>query len=92
MATSWVITILDDEDKTDVGTITAVFTDNDGTTRAFSRRIQATLAQLNLFVTAAVADKNAWITRKTTQTSQMATAVTRFTAAGEVNVSAGISS
>jgi hypothetical protein len=80
---AWVVTIKVDTDKTDIGTISSVFTDTDTTTFSYSERIQASLAQLNAYITRAVAARNAWQTRKSNQTTYMNTAVTRFGAAGE---------
>lgn len=80
---AWVITISVDSDKTDIGTISSIFTDTDAATFTYSERIQATLAQLNAYIARAIAARNAWQTRKTNQTTYMATAITRFAAAGE---------
>jgi len=80
---AWVVTIDVDDDKTDVGTVTSVFTDTDATTFTHWERIRATIGELNSYIARAVIARDAWKVRKASQTSYMATAVTRFAAAGE---------
>lgn len=90
----WVLTIRLDPDKTDIGTINATFTDDDHTVYTYDdgagNRLRATITQINAYRDAAIAGRNAWQSRKATQTSYMNTAVARWQAAGET-ATAGIS-
>lgn len=80
---AWVVNVADDPTKTNVGGATLVFTDTDGST--FTANTTATLNAGNAqaFVTAAVAAKSAWLTRKTAETSQRTVLVNDLVAAGE---------
>jgi hypothetical protein len=80
---AWVVTVIDDPDKTNVGMAMAVFTDTDSTVFSFSRRDIMTNAAATQFASDAVAARDAWKTRKTNQTSQSTTLAGKFTALGE---------
>lgn len=82
----WVITVDVDFDKVTspaVGTALAVFTDADGSTFPYSERARFTAAAADAFVAAAIAAKNSWQSRKTSETGATNTLVTKFNAAGE---------
>lgn len=81
---AWDVTVSFDEDKTDVGTVTAVFTDTDLTVFSFSARIQSTIAARNAFCAAAVAARDLWKTKKTANAAAVTSVKARFTAIGEV--------
>lgn len=79
----WTVTVAIDPDKTNVGSASAVFTDTDGTTFAYSQRNIMTAVNANAFVAAAIAARNSWQTRKATEVSAQTTLVNDFTASGE---------
>jgi len=64
---AWVTNITIDPDKTNVGSVTAVFTDTDGSTFSASARGTITQANATAFVNAAIAGRNSWQTRKTSE-------------------------
>jgi hypothetical protein len=87
---AWVLTVSLDPDKTDVGAATAIFTDTDGTQFTYSERLRATAGVVAPFRDRAIAARNTWQSRKTTQAGYITTFVTSFGAAGET-ATAGVS-
>jgi uncharacterized membrane protein len=86
---SWLISIVIDSDKTTapaVGTATATFTDADGSVFTYSQRASMTAANATAFTNAAIAARNAWQARKTTETNSQNSLITNFTTAGETSV------
>jgi hypothetical protein len=79
---AWVIAVQFDEDKTNVGTITATFTDVDATVFSFSQRAAA--SSVNAFTAAAIAARNTWQTKKTQNASAVSTVKAAFVTAGEL--------
>lgn len=89
LAQSWVISVVIDPDKTTapaVGTATATFTDIGGSVFTFSARASMTAANATAFTNAAIAARNAWQSRKTTETNAQNTLINNFTTAGEPSV------
>jgi hypothetical protein len=83
---AWVVSVVIDADKTaapSVGTATATFTDTDNSEFVFSQRATLTVANGNAFVNAAIAARNAWQSKKTTQNNAQNVLITNFTTAGE---------
>ena len=80
---AWVVSVSIDPDKTDVGSASAVFTDDDGTMFVYGTRAQLTAANATAFAAAAVTARNAWQALKTREANAMAALVNKFTAAGE---------
>lgn len=62
---AWVSRVVLDKDKTDVASVSAVFTDTDATTFSHAKRIQITAAARDAFINEAIALRNAWQSRKT---------------------------
>jgi hypothetical protein len=88
-AQTWVVSVVIDSDKTAapaVGTATATFTDAGGSVFTFSTRASMTAANATAFTNAAIAARNAWQARKTTETNAQNTLITDFNAAGEASV------
>jgi hypothetical protein len=67
-----------DKDKSNVGVCAAVFTDVDTTTFSYSRRVKFTVAERNAFVADAIAERNAWQTRKTGEAGYVSNIEDRF--------------
>ena len=80
---AWAFSVVFDDDKPNVGTVTATFTDTDLTVFAFSERLQATAGVVSTFTTAAIAARNTWQTLKTHEANAVGSLKTAFTAAGE---------
>jgi hypothetical protein len=75
---AWDATVTLDADKTDVETVTAVFTDTDATTFSYSARVRADAGGRDAFIAAAIAARNAWRTRKTGEAGYKANIDARF--------------
>ena len=70
---SWTLTVGLDADKSDVGTVSATWTDPEYGDYTFSARGKLDSAGANAFVAAAIAKRNAWQTRKANEASLAAT-------------------
>lgn len=79
----WQCTVTLDADKTDVGTANAVFTDADSSVFNHVERLRVTTADRNAFVGRAIAARDAWRTRKTSEATYKTSVESRFTAVGE---------
>lgn len=78
---AWTTTIILDEDKTDTGQVSAVFTDpNDSAQFTFVQRVKATAQGRDAFITAAIAARNAWQTRRASEASYKTNIDARFVA------------
>jgi hypothetical protein len=77
---SWTIQIADDPDTTGEKTATATWTEVSGKVFSFTVRGKATAGAVNAFVVAAIAARNAWQAKNTTQATQEATVLARFVA------------
>ena len=80
---AWAFSVVFDDDKPSVGTVTATFTDTDLTVFAFSERLQATAGVVTSFRTAAIAARNIWQTQKAAEATAVTSLKNSFTAAGE---------
>ncbi|HVC54953.1 MAG TPA: hypothetical protein VND95_03305 [Stellaceae bacterium] len=80
---AWAFVVSFDSDKPNVGSLTGTFTDTDSTVFTFSERLQATTAALNSYVTAAIAARNVWQTRKAREATALTSVKAAFVAAGE---------
>lgn len=75
---AWVVSASIDADQTDTGTVTAVYTDTDGTTLTVTERATFTAAHGTAFAAACLAQLNAWQARKASERNAMNALVTDF--------------
>ena len=80
---AWAFVVQFDDDKLNVGSLTGTFTDTDSTVFTFSERLQATAAALSGYVTAAIAARNAWQSKKAADAAALTSVKAAFVAAGE---------
>lgn len=78
---AWVTNIVIDPDKPNTGTVSAVFTDTDGSTFTATARATLTGPNGNAFRDAAIAARNAWQTRKTQEATDRTSLNNIFAAA-----------
>lgn len=76
---AWVVNVTIDPDKTNVGTASAVFTDTDGSTFTATARATLIAANATSFVSQAIAARNAWQTRKTSEANDRTVLINDFT-------------
>jgi hypothetical protein len=81
---AWTIAVQFDADKTNVGSVTATFTDTDAAVFSFTQRLQSTAGVVTSFTAAAIAARNAWQAQKTRQNTAVTALKAAFVAAGEV--------
>lgn len=90
----WTISVAIDADKTispAVGTATATFIAQDGSTFTFGHRDSFTAAAADKFVADAIAARNDWANKqRTAETSAVNSLVTKFTTAGETATAAPV--
>lgn len=72
-----------DEDKADVGSVSATFVDTDGSSFLFSERLMVRKIDTDAFVAKATAARKEWATRKDTQTAAVTALSDAFVALGE---------
>lgn len=75
---AWVPTITLDADKTNVGSVSAIFTDTDETTFTYGRRAKVSAADADAFVGEAIAGRNAWQEQKTRTAALVFNVTARF--------------
>lgn len=81
---AWTITVQLDDDKPDVGSVTAIFTDDvDGSAFSFAERLQVRKLDTDDFVAKATAARKEWAARKDTQETAKRTLNDAFAALGE---------
>jgi len=80
---SWEITVNIDRDKTDVGRVSATWTDPDTDLGvfSFSKRISISVADADIFIVEAIAARDAWQVWQTSNNTKAAWALNRLNTA-----------
>jgi hypothetical protein len=86
----WVISVSIDGDKTNVGDVTATFTDADSTVFSYTERAIFSAGNATGFRTRAMAARDAWMTTKSRETTAVNALVSNFNAAGETATAAAV--
>ena len=77
---SWTITIADDPDTTGEKTVTGIWTDADGE-HSFSMRCRPDAKGQDIFIQAAIKNRDAWQAKKTTEKDFVAVCLSKLNTA-----------